>query len=114
MHANSIRAVYSAVDASDWTSLLELFHETIRYERPGHDPLVGRPRLFRFYSSERGIDRSEHRIEHVVVEGDAGACWGEVELEKGGALTTLPFADTFLFAEGKIAFRRTHFFRPLG
>jgi ketosteroid isomerase-like protein len=105
--------LFLAVDSSDWKKLAEIFDAEIVYERPGYDPIVGLERLLQFYRSERVIAGGKHQIEHAVVDGNYGACWGRfVGVKKDGSQVDELFADVYTFNEGKIRARRTHFYRP--
>jgi uncharacterized protein len=108
-----ILELFKAVDASDWSSLLEIFHQDIVYERPGYEPFQGLPRLLQFYQNERMIQSGTHHLEHIVVNGNYGACWGRfIGLKKDGSPVAELFADVYQLEGGKIKMRRSHFFRP--
>ncbi|UTF53553.1 nuclear transport factor 2 family protein [Natronosalvus rutilus] len=67
-----VRRYYDRVDADDVEGLLELFSETITYERPGQDPIEGRADLRAFYERDRPLEDGEHSLEAVIVDGEGG------------------------------------------
>ncbi|USZ70224.1 nuclear transport factor 2 family protein [Natronosalvus halobius] len=68
-----VRRYYDRVDADDVEGLLELFSETITYERPGQDPIEGRADLRAFYERDRPLKDGEHSLDAVIVDaGDTG------------------------------------------
>jgi len=105
--------LFRAVDSYQWEKAMSLFHPDINYERPGYPPLIGIQRLRQFYQNERVLASGEHHIEHIVVSGDSGACWGRfVGMKKDGSDVDELFADVYGFEDGKIKTRRSYFFRP--
>ena len=44
-----IRAMFKAVDASDWDNVDKYFHPDLEYLRPGMDLLIGKAALSNFY-----------------------------------------------------------------
>lgn len=108
-----IRRLFESIDASDWAGLAELFHPHAVYERPGYAPLVGRERVLRFYREERVVASGNHEIDGIVVEPNAGACWGRLRATlKDGSRADVQFADVYYFEDGQIRGRRSYFFRP--
>lgn len=108
-----IRKMFAVIDACDWDALGGFFHRDVVYERPGHDPIVGLAPLLRFYRDVRAVVYGEHHIEQIVLQADAGACWGHGEFVlRDGSAWSERFADVYLFTDGKIKMRRSHFFRP--
>lgn len=109
--ASQIVDMFAAVDAQDWAAYEAFYDSRIRYERPGMEPLVGIQAMMHFYLHDRPLARTAHRLDRVVMQDDAGACWGQVEGELvGGAPFYRRFAEVYLLADGRITFRRTHFF----
>jgi ketosteroid isomerase-like protein len=105
--------LFAAIDAQHWSELRTSFTEHCVYERPGYGPMVGIEALLRFYRLERIISSGHHHIEHVT-SGDATvACWGRFtgRSHAGDALDER-FADTYVVDRGRIAHRRSFFYRP--
>ena len=104
---------FRAVDEHDISALLAVFHADITYERPGYPPFVGLERLYQFYTAERVIALGQHFLEEIVVEGQAGACWGRfIGAKHDGSPVDIKFVDTYTFEDGKIKTRKTFFFQP--
>lgn len=113
MHA-TVQEYYRRIDAHDVESLLELFAENARYERPGYDPLVGRSALRQFYFAARVIESGAHAIARVVEAGDSVAVEGRFSGElKDGRHVELGFADFFVLSAEMIVGRRTYFYTPM-
>lgn len=111
MIGKQILDMFAAVDARDWSAYAAFYDSDIRYERPGMEPLLGVDALMHYYRHERPLARTTHHLDRVVVEDDAAACWGQAEGEMvDGTPFTRRFAEVYLFVDGRIAFRRTHFF----
>jgi ketosteroid isomerase-like protein len=110
----TVQEYYRRVDAHDVEGLLELFAEDARYERPGYDPLVGRPALRQFYAGARVIESGAHTIARVVEARDNVAVEGRFSGElKDGRHVDLGFADFFVLSGQSIVGRRTYFYAPL-
>jgi ketosteroid isomerase-like protein len=108
-----ILEMFAAVDAQDWSTYAAFYDGNIRYERPGMEPLLGIDSFMHFYRYDRRLARTAHRLDRVVAQEDAAACWGEVDGELvGGAAFYRRFAEVYLLTGGRISFRRTHFFEP--
>ncbi len=108
-----ITGMFRAIDDARWEALTDFLDDDVIYERPGYPRLVGSDRVRHFYEVERMIASGTHTIEHIVIAGHHGACWGElVGLSKTGSEIAERFADVYEFANGKIKTRRSHFFRP--
>lgn len=113
MTETEVRKMFADIDACHWDALPNYFHLQVVYERPGLEPIVGLGGLLRFYRQERAVVYGEHHIEQVVIQPGAGACWGHGEFVlRDGTTPSERFADVYLFTEGKISMRRSHFFRP--
>lgn len=113
MRKESITELFQAIDTSDWNTVTNTFHQNIVYERPGYEPMSGLERVMHFYQKERILSSGEHRIEKIVWDGDAAACWGRfVGFQKDGAAVDERFSDVYTFEDGKIRTRRSYFFRP--
>jgi ketosteroid isomerase-like protein len=109
----TIRAYFDAVDANDFVRVLEQFDPDAVYERPGYPPLEGRDRLRTFFIEERIIATGRHDIEGIVVDGEQVTAWGSFTgtSRTGGALNE-GWCDVYQFHDGRIARRRTYFYRP--
>ncbi len=108
-----VTKLFHTVDSCSWDALSDLFHPDVVYERPGYKPIIGVDQLLLFYREERVIESGDHHIEHIVIDGMFGACWGRfVGVKKDGSSIDETFADVYGFEDGKIKTRRTHFFRP--
>ena len=114
MAQNFVTELFRKIDSRDWEALPSSFAEDVVYERPGYDPLVGRDRVMKFYREERVIAGGEHRLERIVLDDGAGACWGRfVGVHKNGSALDEGFADVYTLDEqGRIKTRRSYFFRP--
>jgi len=115
MPDNFVVDLFRRIDARDFDSLHQSFCPDAVYERPGYEPLVGLERLLHFYREERVIAAGEHRLEHIVIDEDAGAaaCWGRfVGVHKNGSPIDERFADAYTLEDGRIKTRRSFFFRP--
>jgi len=105
--------LYAAVDREDWDRMIGYYDSDVVYERPGYEPLCGVAALLRFYRDERVLAAGRHVVEVAIVQGDGAACSGFFTgTKRDGAGVDVRFADVFTLREGRIAHRRTHFFRP--
>lgn len=108
-----IRRMFATIDARNWEGLATVFDDSITYERPGYEPLVGYERVQKFYREERVIASGRHMLEGIVVDSTRGACWGRfVGKHKNGSEIDEGFADAYTFHEGKVRTRRSFFYRP--
>jgi ketosteroid isomerase-like protein len=113
MSRQTVLAYFRAVDAHDIPGLLAAFHPSIVYVRPGYEPLIGLERLRRFYEEERVLATGGHILEHLVIDGDAGAAEGRyVGTKKDGSPVDIRWADFYTFEDGLIRTRRSYFFLP--
>ncbi len=113
MSKDVIMALFRAIDAREWTSLAEVVHTDVTYERPGYDRISGLDDLLRFYRETRIIESGTHYIEHIVADDRCGASWGKiVGTTKDGADVNEAFSDVYEFEDGKIRTRRSYFYRP--
>jgi ketosteroid isomerase-like protein len=108
-----IEDMFAAIDASDWAALPAFFHPGMVYERPGYDPFVGRDRVMRFYREERVIQSGSHTLDGTIVENGKAAAWGRIDaVHTNGTAIGFGFSDVYLFEQGAIKLRRSHFFVP--
>jgi ketosteroid isomerase-like protein len=109
----TVQEYFRCVDAGDVEALLAVFADDAVYERPGYPPLEGIARIRAFYEGERVIDHGAHDVEGIVVEGDHAAAWGSFRgVSRAGAALEERWSDVYRFADGRIVYRRSHFFRP--
>ncbi|MDX2007685.1 MAG: nuclear transport factor 2 family protein [Meiothermus sp.] len=103
---------FHAIDAGDLDTALAQFSQDSVYERPGYPPLEGIDQIRNFYQSVRVIRRGRHTLEGLLVEGDQAVTWGVFEGEsRDGVQLQERWSDVYRLKGGKIAYRRTHFFR---
>jgi ketosteroid isomerase-like protein len=108
-----IEQLFQTIDTRDWDKLPPFFATDIVYERPGYEPLVGLEQLLNFYRNVRVIASGSHSLEKLVLDDTCGACWGRfVGLHRDGSMIDERFADVYTFHDGRIATRRSYFFRP--
>jgi len=108
-----VEQLFRSIDARQWDSLPLFFAPEVTYERPGYEPLVGLEQLLHFYRKVRVIASGQHILEQVVFDDEHAACWGRfVGVHKDGSAIDERFADVYTLADGKIATRRSYFFRP--
>ncbi len=113
MSKATIREYFNAVDNADVDRLLATFHEDVIYERPGYPPIRGIDELRDFYENVRVLASGSHDLEHIIVDGEKGVCWGEFSGKKhDGSEVDVRFADVYTFEDKKIKRRRTFFYAP--
>jgi uncharacterized protein len=107
-----VAELFQIIDAREWDRLGTVFTDDCVYWRPGYEPCVGLDRIEHFYRYERIIAAGAHEVECVASDIGAAACWGRLRGENhSGAKLDERFADTYQLRDGKIAVRRTFFFR---
>jgi len=103
----------TVVDERDWDTLPTLFTESARYDRPGFEPMLGRPAIDRFYREQRDVAQGKHSILGSLTDGEETCCWGEfIGITRTGRPIDEKFCDWYVLERGLIARRRTFFFRP--
>lgn len=108
-----VQELFRTIDARQWDALPRFFSPEVIYERPGYEPLVGLDQVLDFYRTVRVIASGTHTLEQLVFDDECGACWGRfVGLHKNGSPIDERFADVYTLAGGRIATRRSYFFRP--
>lgn len=113
-HETTLTELYRAVDSEDWERLSGLYHDQIRYERPGYEPFLGKGEVLDFYLHDRAIASGRHQLEGIVSTGPRTVCWGRFDGRlKDGTDVSVPFADVYLFEGRRIIFRKTFFFRAV-
>ncbi len=117
MHVQQARdlvtRLFEVIDGRDFDRLGAVFTPDAVYHRPGYEPLEGLEALTHFYTHERVITDGGHQVEQVTAgEEDVAACWGRfVGTGRDGSPLDEQFADTYLVADGRIAVRKTFFYR---
>lgn len=111
----AVRRYYRLVDVGDVDSVVTLFTEDAVYRRPGYAPIVGRGNVRSFYSGTRMIERGEHSLSSVIVNGGQIAVKGNFDGRlKDGRDVHVEFADFFTVTQdGQFSSRETFFFAPL-
>jgi uncharacterized protein len=106
--------MFAIIDGGcDWERLSEVFAPDIMYLRPGYPTIHGIEELRIFYSTTRKVASGQHRIYRILSEGGISCCWGLFTgTTKDGEKVALYFTDWYRFANGKISYRRTFFYRP--
>jgi ketosteroid isomerase-like protein len=108
-----VEQLFHTIDARQWDALPRFFSPEVIYERPGYEPLIGLDQLLHFYRTVRVIASGTHTLEQLVLDDACGACWGRfVGLHKNGSSIDERFADVYTLTGGRIATRRSYFFRP--
>lgn len=103
-----VRRYYRLIDAGDIEELVALFAEDVTYVRPGHEAIVGRDALERFYRNERPLEAGSHEVDAVLVDGDRVAVRGRFSGRQGDRQVTFGFADFHEFEGEHIARRYTY------
>jgi uncharacterized protein len=113
MLKDHLLGMFAAIDGRAFDDLERYFTHDVVYERPGYEPIRGIADLLRFYREERRIESGQHDVESLVCGDDAAVAMGTFQgVLKDGAPATEPFADAYRFQNGRIAHRKTYFFRP--
>jgi ketosteroid isomerase-like protein len=111
--ADRIRSMFDCVDSQDWDGLAQCLHDQIVYERPGYDPLIGKPAVLEFYRRIRVVSAGRHSIDRVLTDGEFIACWGRFAgIAKDGRTLQVRFADVYGLEGTLIRSRRTFFDSP--
>ena len=110
---NRVETYYRLVDAQALEEMLDLFTDDAVYERPGYEPLRGKPAIEAFYRGERVIVSGEHTLANIVVEDARAAVEGSFAgVLRDGRHVEVGFSDFFSLRDGRFATRRTYFFAP--
>ncbi|MEO6502201.1 MAG: nuclear transport factor 2 family protein [Jatrophihabitantaceae bacterium] len=109
MSKSPILELVDIIDQNRWQDLSTVLAPDCVIERPGSEPLVGLERIERFYREERPIVSGLHKLDQVVADSEAGACWGTFSgTTKDGGSVEARFADTFTLKAGLITRRTTY------
>jgi uncharacterized protein len=108
-----VSGLFRAIDAQQWQVVERAFTADVVYHRPGFSAIKGWDALLRFYLSERPVAVGRHTVCKILTGDGEGFCWGTFtgESRTGGELEE-SFADWYAFRGGRIAERRTFFYRP--
>ena len=105
-----VRDYYLAIDADDLDRALAPFDAACLYERQGHGVMRGAEAVRDFYLTHRVIARGEHRLEHVLGEGDWVSVRGVFKgTLKSGEQVELSFTDWFRILDQRIVYRQSLF-----
>jgi ketosteroid isomerase-like protein len=101
--------LFDIIDTANWDDLDRVFARDCVCHPPGIEPLVGMAAIDRYYRHDRPIADGRHRIDCVVSDVGAAACWGRFTgRSKAGDPLDVEFAEAFLVRDGKIASRTTY------
>ncbi|MFC5805022.1 nuclear transport factor 2 family protein [Streptomyces formicae] len=107
-----VARLFQVIDSRSWDELGDVFADDAVYERPGYPALEGLDRIRHFYEHERIITSGAHEVAQVTGGLAAAACWGRFRgASRDGDPLDEGFADTYLVRDGKIAHRKTFFYR---
>lgn len=116
MHGNvrdRIETYYRLVDAEALEEMLDLFADDAVYERPGYEPLRGKPAIEAFYRGDRVIVSGQHTLTNVLVDDARAAVEGSFAgVLRDGQHVEVAFSDFFSLRDGKFVTRHTYFFAP--
>ena len=109
----AVLSLFKAIDNLGWSDVEQYFHENVRYERPGYEPIVGREKLMHFYREVRIIKEGRHHINSILVEEELAMCQGLfVGSSKKCEPLNVRFVDWYRFDGPIIVARCTYFFSP--
>lgn len=109
-----VRRYYELVDRGDVEGLIALFARDSVYLRPGYQPLRGHDELRRFYTEDRMIREGRHELDAVIVNETSAAARGAFRgTLRDDRRVEVRFADFFVFAGDRFAYRETFFFAPM-
>lgn len=106
-----LRNLFDHIDSGRWSEVGRCFRPEGIYERSGFPTLTGSEEIIGFYRHRRGIARSRHTLEGVLVGDGQAAVWGHMtgNLDSGEPIA-MTFADVFQFDGPAIRHRRSHFY----
>jgi ketosteroid isomerase-like protein len=101
--------LFDIIDTENWDELGRVFAQDCVCHPPGVEPLVGMAAIDRYYRHDRPVAAGSHRIDRVVSDIGAAACWGRFTGQsRAGDLLDVEFAEAFLVCDGKIVSRTTY------
>jgi ketosteroid isomerase-like protein len=107
-----IQRMFEAIDRREFDRLSLFYTPDIVYARPGYERICGFEALVDFYKRVRVAGTGVHELANIVSNGDAAACWGHFAgRSHEGVRLDEHFADVYELSEGRISYRKTHFYR---
>ena len=114
MSAETLRAMYVAIDDGRLDAFRALLHPEVVYHRPGYAPLEGIEAVMHFYQHVRIIGSGVHALDRIVSEGSQHATFGRFTgVSRDGRPLDETFAEGFETRDGLIVRRQSYFFRPV-
>lgn len=108
-----IPSLLSVIDRRDWDGLSALVTQDVVYHRPGCPPIEGVEAFVGFYRKRCIVSAGRHHVDRCVSGDGQGFCWGRFDgMSHAGVALNEIFADWYEFRGGRIARRRTFFYRP--
>ncbi|MET7424917.1 nuclear transport factor 2 family protein [Dactylosporangium sp. NPDC005555] len=108
-----VLSMLTAVDRRDWGDLAGLVTDDVVYHRPGCPPIEGAAAFVEFYRRRCIVASGRHSVERWVEDDGQVFCWGRFEgVTHAGVPLNELFADWFEVRDGRVARRRTFFYRP--
>ncbi|GAB3839922.1 nuclear transport factor 2 family protein [Dactylosporangium cerinum] len=108
-----ISSMLAVIDRRDWGDLVDLVTDDVVYHRPGCPPIEGVDAFVAFYRRRCIVASGRHAVDRWVESGGQGFVWGRFEgMSHSGVPLNEIFADWFEVRDGRVARRRTFFYRP--
>lgn len=104
-----ITDLFGIIDNRRWGELGRVLTTDCVCCPAGSPPLVGLASIEHYYRNERPIVAGRHRVDVIVSDLGAAACWGVFTGDtKAGEHLEVSLAEAFLVRDGKIAWRATY------
>lgn len=104
-----ITDLFEIIDGRRWDELGRVLAEDCVAHPARSEPLVGLARIEHYYRHERPIESGRHRLDAVVSDVGAAACWGTFTgRTAAGEDISVSLAEAFLVRDGKIVWRTTY------
>jgi ketosteroid isomerase-like protein len=108
-----IATLLTVIDRRDWAGLSDLVTDDVVYHRPGCPPIEGTDAFVGFYRRRCIVSAGRHHVDRCVSADGQGFCWGRFDgMSHAGVPLNEIFADWYEIRAGRIARRRTFFYRP--
>jgi ketosteroid isomerase-like protein len=108
-----ISSMLAVIDRRDWGDLVDLVTDDVVYHRPGCPPIEGVDAFVAFYRKRCIVASGRHAVDRCVEADGQGFVWGRFEgMSHSGVPLNEIFADWFEVRDGRVARRRTFFYRP--
>ncbi|WP_432824352.1 nuclear transport factor 2 family protein [Dactylosporangium sp. CA-092794] len=108
-----ISNLLTVIDKRDWDGLTDLVTRDVVYHRPGVAPIEGADAFVAFYKRRCIVSAGRHQVDRCVSIDGQGFCWGRFDgMSHAGVPLNEIFADWYEIRAGRIARRRTFFYRP--